>query len=227
MKALVLSGGGLFGAWQAGAWSVLARRFEPDVIVGASVGSLNGYLIACGVTPEELIGVWLDPRFRELRALEGTLKKWMGHYTLRRSLAVTVTDGLTLKAWIARDGEITWRHLAASCAVPLAMPQVKIDGRWCTDGGLLAPLPVWAAVELGATEIEGLQVLGKLPSPVLGPFVKAFRGVLGKSDAAPEGVVLRVREPGERLGNLKSTLWGTQADVGRWIEMGRRGAEGG
>ena len=106
------------------------------------------------------------------------------------------------------------------------MPQVKIDGRWCTDGGLLAPLPVWAAVELGATEIEGLQVLGKFPSPVLGPFVKMFRGVFGKPDRVPEGVVLRVREPGERLGNLKSTLWGTQADVERWIEMGKRDARG-
>ena len=157
---------------------------------------------------------------------ESTLKGWMGHYKLRRPLAVTVTDTLTLKPWIARDGEITWRHLAASCAVPLAMPQVKIDGRWCTDGGLLAPLPVWAAVELGATEIEGLQVLGKFPSPVLGPFVKMFRGVFGKPDSVPEGVTLRVREPGERLGNLKSTLWGTQAEVERWIEMGKRDARG-
>lgn len=220
MKALVLSGGGLFGAWQAGAWSVLAEQFEPDLIVGASIGSLNGYLIACGVSPEELLAIWRNPEFRRLQELEKTLQGWMRHYTLRRPLAVTVTDILTLKAWIARDGEITWRHLAASCAVPLAMPQVKIEGRWCTDGGLLAPLPVWAAVELGATEIEGLQVLGKFPAPVLGPFVAAFRGVVGKSDVVPGGVELRVREPRERLGDLKSTLWGTQGDVERWIEQG-------
>jgi predicted acylesterase/phospholipase RssA len=41
-RALVLSGGGMFGAWQAGAWSVLARHFQPDLVVGASAGSLNG-----------------------------------------------------------------------------------------------------------------------------------------------------------------------------------------
>ena len=226
MKALVLSGGGLFGAWQAGAWSVLAERFEPDLIVGASIGSLNGYLIACGVDPEELISIWRNPAFRRLQELEKTLQGWMQHYSLRRPLAVTVTDILTMKAWIARDEEITWRHLAASCAVPLAMPQVKIGGRWCTDGGLLAPLPVWAAVELGATEIEGLQVLGKFPSPLLGPLVAAFRGVAGKSDTVPTGVDLRVREPRELLGDLKTTLWGTQMDVERWIQQGIEDAQG-
>lgn len=139
---------------------------------------------------------------------------------------MTVTDILTLKAWIARDEEITADHLRASCAVPPVMPQVKIGGRWCTDGGLLAPLPVWAAVELGAREIEGLQVLGRFPAPVLGPFVKMFRGVFGKRDTVPGGVDLRVREPGERLGDLKSTLWGSQADVERWIQQGKRDAAG-
>jgi len=48
MRALVLSGGGLFGAWQAGAWAACASHWQPDLIVGASVGSLNGYLIASG-----------------------------------------------------------------------------------------------------------------------------------------------------------------------------------
>ena len=60
--ALVLSGGGMFGAWQAGAWRALAGRFAPDLIVGASVGSLNGYAIAGGATPDELAEFWLRPR---------------------------------------------------------------------------------------------------------------------------------------------------------------------
>lgn len=81
MKALVLSGGGLFGAWQAGAWSVLAERFEPDLIVGASIGALNGYLIASGATPEELIEVWRDPEFRRLEHLEANVRRLMQHYT--------------------------------------------------------------------------------------------------------------------------------------------------
>src|SRR4051812_1139831 len=59
--ALVLSAGGLWAAWEVGAWSVLATRFRPDVVVGASAGALNGWAIAGGATPEQLERLWLDP----------------------------------------------------------------------------------------------------------------------------------------------------------------------
>src|SRR5208282_1026932 len=62
-RALVLSGGGMFGAWQAGAWATLATRTHFDLVVGASVGALNGYSIACGISPLELRRIWLDPSF--------------------------------------------------------------------------------------------------------------------------------------------------------------------
>ena len=42
INALVLSAGGFWGAWEVGAWKVLRERFHPDLIVGASAGSLNG-----------------------------------------------------------------------------------------------------------------------------------------------------------------------------------------
>jgi NTE family protein len=225
MRALVLSGGGLFGAWQAGAWSVLARSFDVDLIVGASVGSLNGYLIACGVGPDELAAMWKDPAFRRLDDLHGMLQRITRRHTLRRPFALVVTDILTMKPRVYRDGEITWRHLAASCAVPPVYAPVRLDGRWYTDGGLLGPLPVWAAVELGATEIEGLHVLGKFPSVWMGPFVEGFRRVFGHRPELPEGVTLRVREPFERLGGLKQSLWGSQVDIERWIESGMRETE--
>ncbi len=42
-KALVLSGGSIKGAFQAGAiQQVLEEGFEPDIIHGVSVGALNG-----------------------------------------------------------------------------------------------------------------------------------------------------------------------------------------
>ena len=58
----------MFGAWQAGVWSGLAPEFQPDLIVGASVGSLNGYAIAGGVTPESLCEMWMRPRVGQLLA---------------------------------------------------------------------------------------------------------------------------------------------------------------
>lgn len=56
--ALVLSGGGAKGAFQAGALEVLRESgFRFDVISGMSVGSLNGAMLATGQL-EELIDVW-------------------------------------------------------------------------------------------------------------------------------------------------------------------------
>src|SRR6516225_3816249 len=59
--ALVLSAGGMFGAYQAGIWKALSERETPDLIVGASVGALNGWRIASGCPPEQLIEEWRDP----------------------------------------------------------------------------------------------------------------------------------------------------------------------
>src|SRR5579872_5523834 len=59
--ALVLSAGGMFGAYQAGAWRAIAEKLQPDIVVGASVGALNGWSIAGGCPPEELIEHWRDP----------------------------------------------------------------------------------------------------------------------------------------------------------------------
>src|SRR4051812_36510746 len=59
-NALVLSAGGLWAAWQVGAWQVLRESFQPDVIVGASAGSWNGWALAGGATAEELAAYWME-----------------------------------------------------------------------------------------------------------------------------------------------------------------------
>ena len=58
--ALVLSAGGMFGAYQAGAWKALASVFQPDIVVGASIGALNGWAIAGGCSTAQLIDLWLE-----------------------------------------------------------------------------------------------------------------------------------------------------------------------
>lgn len=51
--AVVLSGGNALGAYQAGAYQALhERRMEPDRVVGASAGAINGAII-CGNPPEQ------------------------------------------------------------------------------------------------------------------------------------------------------------------------------
>jgi predicted acylesterase/phospholipase RssA len=226
-RALVFSGGGIFGAWQAGVWRGLAARLDrpPDLIVGASVGSLNGYAIAGGATADELCDFWREPRARRFRHLEATIRLLMERYPLRAEFALTLTDLAKMKPKIVRGGDVTWKHLAASCAVPLLLPQQRIDGRWYSDGGLLNPLPVWAAVELGATEIVGVQALPEIPSSLLKPFVKGFRGVFGHHPPVPEGVRLVTIEPAETLGSVRDALNWKRENIERWIDQGDEAAK--
>lgn len=221
-RAVVLSGGGMFGAWQAGVWRGLSPRLTrpPDLIVGASVGSLNGYAIAGGATPDELCAFWMEPAIGRLRDLPRTVRTLMDRYQLRMEYALTLTELTRLKPHIVRGGEVTWRHLTASCAIPGVMPQRRIDGRWYTDGGLLNPLPVWAAVELGATRIVGVQALPEVPSRVLKPFVKGFRRVFGHHPPVPSGVELVVVEPERTLGSVRDALVWKRSNVERWIAQG-------
>jgi predicted acylesterase/phospholipase RssA len=224
MLALVLSGGGLFGAWQAGAWSALAGSLQPDLIVGASVGSLNGYLIAGGASPDELRELWLDPGFAKFRDLQSNIRLMMSHYTLRTSFALTATDLLRLKPRIFRDDQITWRHLAASCALPGVLPQIRIGGRLYSDGGLLNPLPVWAAVELGATRIVALHALPELPSAWLRVMAKAFRRAQ-YNPPVPSGVTLNVVSPSRTLGSLSDSIYWKRDNIERWLAQGAEDAK--
>lgn len=214
----------MFGAWQAGAWRALADRFQPDLVVGASVGCLNGYAIAGGASPEELAHMWLDPKACRLRDLPRNVRQLVTHYTPRVEFALVVTDLTRLKPKIFA-GELTWKHLAASCAIPGVMPQYRIGGRWYTDGGLLNPLPVWAAVELGASQIVALDALPQAPSPMLARAAKIFRRVAGHHPPLPEGIALTVVSSGGPLGSTTDVLRWKRANAERWIEKGYTAAK--
>jgi predicted acylesterase/phospholipase RssA len=69
VKALVLSGGGAHGAYEAGVAKALLRTQRYDVICGVSIGAINGALISAGRTGDALEQFWC----RELPAKAGTL----------------------------------------------------------------------------------------------------------------------------------------------------------
>jgi NTE family protein len=46
MKALVLAGGSILGAFQVGAIAQVLKSYQPDIIYGVSVGALNGGYLA-------------------------------------------------------------------------------------------------------------------------------------------------------------------------------------
>jgi len=111
--------------------------------------------------------------------------------------------------------------MAASCAIPLVFRQYWIGGRLCSDGGLLNPLPVWAAVQLGATHIVAVHALPQIPGWWLKPIVKGFRSVAGYNPAKPEHIQLDLIAPPAPLGGVNDAVRWKRENIERWIDEGR------
>ena len=219
----------MFAAWEAGFWKVLAERFQPDLIAGTSAGAWNGWLIAGGAAPSELIEEWNDPATARLmqwgphasgclrpEAMHAKAREIFARRRPRRPFGLTVTELPWLRQVLVRDSAIEWRHLAATASIPLCFPPVEIRGRRYVDGGLGGGLPLWAAEAMGATHIIALHVLTTQP-------FQALRMVLRPRRPGPQ-VQVAVFEPSEPLGSLREAAVWSPANMRRWIEMGEQDA---
>ncbi|HTP30577.1 MAG TPA: patatin-like phospholipase family protein [Candidatus Acidoferrales bacterium] len=221
MTALVLSAGGMWAAWEVGAWRVLCDRLAPDLIVGASAGAWNGFAIAAGATPDDLEREWLDPSMARImrerpEPMYQKARLLSGRYQPRVPFALTIVEVPSLRSRIVRDRDITWRHLAASSSIPCAFPPVEIDGHRYVDGGFRASLPLWAAEELGATDAIALNVLN----------TRLFRTLQATAWSRRASAVLKVNriEPSEPLGSLYDAVAWNPKKIARWIALGERDA---
>jgi NTE family protein len=178
--AFVLAGGGSFGAVQVGMLqALLAHRVTPDVIVGSSVGAINGAYFAgspdaAGV--KRLEAIWRGLRrqdvfplgWRSLVGLLGRRNYMVEPDGLRRLLEanlpfrdleraavplyVVATDVLG-GATVRLSSGPAVEAVLASCAIPAAFPPARIDGRHLMDGAVASNTPVPSAIELGATRL--------------------------------------------------------------------------
>ena len=237
--ALVLSGGGMFGAYQAGAWSALHGKWRPDMVVGTSVGALNGWAIAGGASGDELIGLWRDAAFcTRLRwrlpktpwgglldssNLNQAIRQLYAGYQPKIEIGITVTELPRPRARLVTNREITWNHLAASCAVLGMLEPLRVDRRLYCDGGLLGALPLWAAGEMGASRIIAIPVMPKMPVAIRA-FIGAARAASARQTAACAVETIRL-EPARPLGGAGDMLAYNREKIDRWIELGRRDAE--
>ncbi|HKA98438.1 MAG TPA: patatin-like phospholipase family protein [Streptosporangiaceae bacterium] len=193
--AFVLGGGGVLGAHEVGMLRALADAgIAPDVIVGTSIGALNGAFVAAGPAgaAARLRQIWQGDAVR--LAFSGTL--WGRAVRLASSgthlhAIEPLRDMLraTLPAADFADLELPFHCVAASieraqarwfssgpivpavlasCAVPGLLPPVEIDGEHFFDGGLVHSIPVGHAIALGAGTIYVLHV-GRIERPLTVP----------------------------------------------------------
>jgi NTE family protein len=194
--AFVLGGGGVLGAHEVGMLRALAEAgVRPDLVLGTSVGALNGVFVAAHDDPAaavpELAAVWREGAateafggslFGRVRTLARSGTHLHANEPLRHlleGLPVARIEELALPfqcvaASIERaaahwfiDGPIVPAVLA-SAAVPGLLPPVRVGDEHFFDGGLVHSIPIGRALELGARTVYVLHV-GRIERPLQVP----------------------------------------------------------
>ncbi len=195
--AFVLGGGGVLGAAEVGMLrALLERGVRPGLVLGTSVGALNGALVAREPDPgvvDRLVALW------EQAASSGDVYGGNPIGTVRRALSsgTHVYSAAPLRERLAEElGDLRFEDLAvpfqvcaasieraaetwfdsgpvvdavvASAAVPGLLPPAKVGGEHYLDGGIVNSIPLGRAVALGADRVFVLQV-GRVDRPLQVP----------------------------------------------------------
>jgi NTE family protein len=184
--AFVLSGGGNLGALQIGMLRALAERdVWPDLVLGCSVGAINGAALAedptlagvgrmerlwrdldgADLMPSGLLpgAVALARRGEAIHGSDGLRRVLESHLRARRFEDLVVpfqcvaTDVAAVREVWFDSGPLIGPILASS-AIPAVYPPVEIDGVRYLDGAIVDEVPMVRAVELGARTLYVLQV---------------------------------------------------------------------
>jgi NTE family protein len=194
--AFVLGGGGVLGAAEVGMLQALLEHdVRPDLIVGTSVGAINGAFVAADPAPsavDRLRAVWEELASQHIftgsvLGRMSTLMRTRTHLHPREPLRDLLLAHLPVQTFaelripfqcvaasIERAAE-RWfttgalvEAVLASCAVPGLLPAVELEGEHYLDGGLVHSIPVGRAVALGADTIYVLHV-GRIDRPLRPP----------------------------------------------------------
>jgi NTE family protein len=193
--AFVLGGGGQLGAHEVGMLrALLERGIVPGLVVGTSVGAINGAAVAAEpslAAVERLTQTWSaierdDVFAGSILGRLGTLARTRTHLHDNASLRARLGESLPARIeelavpfqCVAASIEQAAEHwfsegplvdaVLASSAVPGILPPVEIDGEHFVDGGVVNSIPVGRAVALGARTVFVLHV-GRLDRPLEPP----------------------------------------------------------
>ena len=173
---LALGSGAARGFAHVGVIQVLEEAgIQPDLVVGTSAGSLVAALYASGKNSTQLRRVaetmeeaeitdWMMPILNR-GALRGeALARYVNTQVggrlieqMKIPLGIVATDLHNGEPMLFQRGN-TGSAVRASSAVPAVFQPVKIGAREYVDGGLVAPVPVRQAREMGANVIIAVDI---------------------------------------------------------------------
>lgn len=173
---LALGGGAARGFAHVGVIAVLEEAgLRPQFVVGTSAGSLVAALYASGKTSAQLqqtalnmeevaITDWMLPIFGRGMFRGDALARYVNQLVAGRlmenmviPLGIVATDLNSGQAVLFRRGD-TGTAVRASSAVPAVFVPVKINGHEYVDGGLVSPVPVHFARQMGADLVIAVDI---------------------------------------------------------------------
>ena len=173
---LALGGGAARGFAHVGVIAVLEEAgLRPQLVVGTSAGSLVAALYASGKTSAQLqqtalnmeevaITDWMLPIIGRGMFRGDALARYVNELVAARlienmsiPLGIVATDLGSGNAILFQKGD-TGTAVRASSAVPAVFVPVKINGREYVDGGLVSPVPVRFARQMGADVVIAVDI---------------------------------------------------------------------
>ncbi|TCZ81873.1 patatin-like phospholipase family protein [Lysobacter sp. N42] len=211
---LALGGGAAKGFAHIGVIKMLeANGIRIDVVAGTSAGSVVGAMYAGGMDAFALQkqAVALDEdRIRDVRlfsgglvqgqALQDYVNATLAHRPiekLRKPFAAVATQLETGKRTVFTRGN-AGQAVRASSSIPGVFEPVRIGGASYVDGGVVSPVPVDAARQLGADVVIAVDISTKVdgttPASLLGTVNQSITIMgqkLGEQELARADVVIR------------------------------------
>ncbi|MCH7385022.1 patatin-like phospholipase family protein [Acinetobacter dispersus] len=175
--ALVLGSGGARGYAHIGVIEVLEQQgIRPDFIVGTSAGSIVGSIYASGKSPAELRDIALKLKANDVREVNVSLKGFFDGKKVEDYINQQVhnmpLEKMKIPMYVVatelKDGTRTvfnygntGQAVRASASIPSMFVPTKIHDVEYVDGGLVSPVPVQVARELGADVVIAVDILAQ------------------------------------------------------------------
>ncbi len=173
---LALGGGAARGFAHVGVLQVLEEAgIKPDLVVGTSAGSFVAALYASGKTAAQLQTVaetmeeaaltdWTVPLLGRGMMRGDALARYVNNQVAGRRiedfkmpLGIVATDLNSGQGVLFQRGDVA-TAVRASSAVPSVFEPVKIGTREFVDGGLVSPVPVRYARQMGADYVLAVDI---------------------------------------------------------------------